>query len=359
MGTALGLAARGLGRVRPNPTVGCVLVNRGAVVGRGWTQPGGRPHAETEALGRAGAGAEGATAYVTLEPCSHHGKTPPCAEALVDAGIARAVVAVADPDPRVSGSGLARLRDAGVDVLTGVCEAEARALNAGFFSRVLRGRPHITLKTATSMDGRIAAHTGHSQWITGEPARARSHYLRAVHDAILVGSRTVMADDPALTCRLPGIANQSPVRVVVDSSLQTPLTARIVREARQVPTWFIVTAEGDKQRRQALEDAGVDIITVDKDANGYTDLEQGLKMLAERGINSVLVEGGGTVTASLLQAGLIDQVAWFHAPKVIGGDGIAAVAALGIDSVGEAPTFEMRSARYVGDDVLVSMTVRT
>lgn len=358
MRTALGLAARGLGRVWPNPAVGCVVVKDGAVVGRGWTQPGGRPHAETEAIRRAGVRTAGATAYVTLEPCSHHGQTPPCADALIDAGIARVVVATEDPDSRVSGQGLERLREAGIDVMTGVLEAEARTLNAGFFSRTLKGRPFVTLKTASSMDGRIATHAGHSQWITGTPARARSHYMRAVHDAILVGSRTVMADDPALTCRLPGIEDQSPVRIVVDSSLQTPLTAKLIREARQVPTWFIVTAEGDKQRRQALEDTGVEVITVDKDSNGYTDLKEGLEALAERGVNSVFVEGGGAVAASLLQAGLVDALAWFHAPKVIGGDGIAAIAALGIDTVADAPLFDLQSVRRVGEDVLVAMTVR-
>ncbi len=355
MRSALGLAARGLGRVWPNPAVGCVILNDGIVAGRGWTQPGGRPHAETEALRRAGPAAEGGTAYVTLEPCSHHGKTAPCADALIAAGIRRAVIATPDPDPRVSGSGIERLQAAGVDVDVGLLETEARRLNAGFMSRIERSRPKITVKAATSLDGRIAAHTGHSQWITGEQARRRAHFLRAIHDAILVGSRTVMVDDPMLTCRLPGIEGHSPVRIVLDSRLQTPLTAKVVRDAGKVPTWFIVTPEGDKQRRLALEAAGVEIIMVDQDPNGYTDLRQGLSVLADRGLTSVLVEGGGTVVASLLRAGYVDDVEWFHAPKIIGGDGVPSVVALGVDDVGQAPEFRVTGGRMVGRDWLVSM----
>src|SRR5689334_20006331 len=213
MRAALALARRGLGTVWPNPAVGCVIVSDGRVVGRGWTQPGGRPHGETEALRRAGEAARRATAYVSLEPCCHWGKTPPCVDALIAAGVRRVVVALEDPDPRVAGRGIARLRDAGVEVETGVCTEEAAEINAGFFCRLRLGRPLVTLKLATSLDGRIATRSGESQWITGPPARERSHLLRATHDAILVGTETVIADDPQLTCRLPGLADRSPVRV--------------------------------------------------------------------------------------------------------------------------------------------------
>ena len=208
MRAALALARRGLGRVAPNPAVGCILVRDGIVVGRGWTQPGGRPHAETEALRRAGAAAAGAVAYVTLEPCAHHGSTPPCADALIAAGVSRVVVAIEDPDPRVAGRGLARLTAAGISVETGVCADEAGRLNAGFLKRIEHGLPLVTLKLATSLDGKIATHAGESQWITGEDARARGHLLRAQTDAIMIGSGTAQIDNPLLTCRLPGLEDR-------------------------------------------------------------------------------------------------------------------------------------------------------
>lgn len=233
MGAALALARRGLGRVWPNPAVGCVIVKDGHVVGRGFTQSGGRPHAEPVALAMAGDAAQGADVYVSLEPCSHFGKTPPCADTLITAGVARVIAAAVDPDPRVSGRGLARLRDAGVDVVEGVRRDEAEALNAGFFSRVRTGRPLVTLKCATTLDGRIALSNGESKWITGPEARRRGHLLRCDHDAILIGSGTALADDPALTCRLPGLEGCSPVRVVMDGSLRLPVTSALVRSARQ------------------------------------------------------------------------------------------------------------------------------
>src|SRR5262245_12025323 len=272
MRAALGLAARGLGRTWPNPAVGCVLVREGRVVGRGWTQPGGRPHAETEALGRAGDAARGATAYVSLEPCSHTGKTPPCADALIAAGIGRVVAAVEDPDPRVSGRGLARLRDAGIAVTTGVCAAEADELNAGFFMRVKLGRPLVSLKLATSLDGRIATHTGDSRWITGEAARRRAHLLRATHDAILVGTGTALADDPALTCRLPGLGERSPVRVVLDRQLRLPAATKLLATAREVLTWIVTTAASDPVRRQLLVGMGAELIDVPVASDGRLSL---------------------------------------------------------------------------------------
>ncbi len=233
MQMALGPARRGLGAVWPNPAVGCVLVDaKGRVAGRGWTQPGGRPHAEAEALARAGAGAKGATAYVSLEPCSHTGETPPCAERLIEAGIKRAVIAISDPDERVAGSGIARLERAGMEVLTGVGAAAATEVNAGYLNRVEDGRPLVTLKVATTLDGRIATHAGESRWITGEVARGWAHFLRASHDAVMVGLGTAIADDPRLTCRLPGLEDRSQVRVVVDVRLRLTLSSQLVSGAR-------------------------------------------------------------------------------------------------------------------------------
>jgi diaminohydroxyphosphoribosylaminopyrimidine deaminase/5-amino-6-(5-phosphoribosylamino)uracil reductase len=362
MQAALALARRGLGRVWPNPAVGCVIARDGRVVGRGWTQPGGRPHAETEALVRAGAAAHGATAYVTLEPCCHWGRTPPCADALIIAGVRRVVVACEDPDPRVAGGGLARLRAAGLGVEIGLCAAEAAEINAGFFQRVRLGRPLVTLKLATSLDGRIATASGESRWITGEPARERAHLLRATHDAILAGTGTVIADDPQLTCRLPGLWQHSPVRVALDRQLRIPLTARLVAEARATPTWMVTLSSADPARQQALRDAGVIVIAAEPPADteraGLIDLTMALGLLGDRGITRLLVEGGGRLAAALLRAGLIDRLVWFHAPVLLGGDAVPAIAELGLDALAKAPAFERVSSEIVGDDVLTMFRVR-
>lgn len=351
MAVALGLARRGLGRVWPNPSVGCVIVKDGRVVGRGWTQPGGRPHAETEALRRAGAAARGATVYISLEPCAHHGKTPPCADALIDAGVARAVVAIEDPFRRVAGRGLERMRGAGIDVVTGVGHDAAAALNAGFFMRIGDARPLFTLKTASTLDGRIATHTGESQWITGEPARARGHALRASADAVMVGVGTALADDPRLDCRLPGLADRSPVRIVVDSRARLPLTSRLVRTARETPTWLLTLA-GQDARHRAFADAGIEVIEVAPDADGNLDLEVGAGALGDRGLTRVLVEGGGRLAAGLLRAGLVDRLVWFRAPRLIGGDGLPATEAFGVDRLDQAPAFRRIAVVEVGDDVM-------
>lgn len=356
MRAALGLARRGLGNVWPNPAVGCVIVKDGRVVGRGWTQPAGRPHAETEALARAGAAARGATAYVTLEPCSHWGRTPPCADALITAGISRVVAATEDVDPRVSGSGLARLREAGVAVESSLCAAEAADINAGFFQRVRDGRPLVTLKLATSLDGRIAMASGESRWITGPAARERGHLLRATHDAILAGTDTVIADDPELTCRLPGLEARSPVRIALDARLRVPLTARLIAGARQHPTWFVTPASGDPAGQHALRDAGVELILAQPDAAGRIDLADMLRCLGERGLTRLLVEGGGRLAAALLAVGLVDRLVWFHAPFLLGGDGLPAVAALGFDRLARMPRFERLSVETLGDDVVSTFT---
>lgn len=355
MRAALTLARRGLGRVWPNPAVGCVIAKNGIVLGRGWTQPGGRPHAEAEALKRAGRAAKGADAYVTLEPCCHHGKTPPCTDALIAAGIRRAIVAIEDSDPRVAGKGLAALRNAGIDVAVGVGADEAAELNAGFFSTIHRGRPLVTLKLATSLDGKLAVASGESRWITGETARARSHLLRANHDAVMVGSGTVIADDPELTCRLPGLTDRSPVRVVIDGGLRVPLTARVVADAKRAPTWFVVRHGIAGERRAALAGCGVDVIDVSPMAGGETDLAAALGALAKKGVTRVLVEGGATLAAALVRADLVDRIAWFRAPSLIGGDGLSALSALGVAAPGQAPRFVRVGIESVGEDVLETL----
>lgn len=356
MQAALTLARRGLGTVWPNPTVGCVLVKDGDVVGRGWTQPGGRPHGETEALARAGAHAQGATAYVSLEPCAHHGKTPPCADALVAAGIARAIVAIEDPDPRVSGRGLAALRAAGVAVETGLCAAEAAEINAGFLTRLSQGRPLVTLKLASTLDGKIATSAGESRWITGEIARQRAHLLRATHDAVMVGANTVIADDPLLTCRLPGLEGRNPVRIVVDGSLRIPLTAKLVAEARSVPTWIIHRPSADPARRQVFADCGVTLIEAPISASSETDLVAAFHELGKRGLTRVLVEGGARLAGALCEADLVDRLAWFHAPLLLGGDGLPAIEAFGVKELKAAPRFKRLETEALGEDLLETLT---
>ena len=351
MNTALGLARRGLGSVWPNPAVGCVLVRDGTVVGRGWTQPGGRPHAETEALARAGSRARGATAYVSLEPCDHHGQTPPCTDALIAAGVARCVVACEDPDPRVSGTGLAHLRAAGIAVTTGVGAAQARSLNHGFFLRLAHDRPLVTLKLATSLDGRVATHRGLSQWITGDTARAWGHGLRARHDAIMVGHGTAQTDDPELTCRLPGLGSRSPVRVVADSRLQLSLTSRLVQGARRVPLWLCCRPDADHDRAQVFAQCGVSLLRIAPDPSGSIDVRLTLAALARQGITRVLVEGGSRLAGSLLRTGLVDRLEWFRAPCLIGSDGIAAVAAFGVDSLDLMARFDCLGIRRAGEDL--------
>jgi diaminohydroxyphosphoribosylaminopyrimidine deaminase / 5-amino-6-(5-phosphoribosylamino)uracil reductase len=352
MRAALALARRGLGQVWPNPAVGCVIVKDGRVVGRGWTQKGGRPHAETEALARAGEAAKGATAYVGLEPCSHHGKTPPCADALIAAGVTRVVTAVEDPDPRVSGAGVARLRASGIVVDTGLCAAEAEELNAGFFCRVKRGRPLVTLKLATSLDGRIATAGGESRWITGEAARERAHLLRATHDAVLVGTGTALTDDPQLTCRLPGLEDHSPVRIVIDRTLRLPFTLRMFAEAGRVPTWLVTLSGSDAARQAALRAQGVEIVATGPDADDGADLSVMLRTLGDKGLTRLLVEGGGALAASLLRAELVDRLVWMRAPLALGGDGIPAIGALGFTELAAAPCFELLSSEIVGGDLV-------
>lgn len=352
MRAALALAARGLGRVWPNPAVGCVIVRDGTVVGRGWTQEGGRPHAETEALTRAGDAARGATAYVSLEPCAHHGKTPPCAEALVAAGVARVVTALEDPDPRVSGRGIATLRAAGIAVEVGACAQDSADLNAGFFMRVQRGRPLVALKLATSLDGRIATRTGDSKWITGDAARRRAHLLRATHDAILIGAGTALADDPELTCRLPGLGSRSPVRVVLDRHLRLPAGARLFADTAKAPTWVVCSPAAATTRRDVLQRQGVTIVDVSDDAGGKTSLPDLLKALGDRGLTRLLVEGGSAVAASFIRQDLVDRISWFRSAAIIGGDGMPAAATLGIERLSDSKRFERVAVELLDADLL-------
>ena len=358
MRAALALARRGLGTVGPNPAVGCVIVKQGRVVGRGWTQSGGRPHGETEALRRAGEAARGAAAYVSLEPCCHWGRTPPCVDALITAGVQRAVVALEDPDPRVAGEGMRRLRAAGLDVEVGLCAEEAAEVNVGFLSRLRLGRPLVTLKFATSLDGRIATASGESQWISGPPARERAHALRASHDAIMVGTGTAVVDDPQLTCRLPGLDHRSPVRVVIDRHLRIPPTARLIADAHQVPTWVLTLRSADPDRRAAFLANRVTLIDVDHDSTGQVDLAAALGVLGERGITRLLVEGGAGLAAAFFRARLVDRLVWVHAPLAIGGDGIPAIAGLDLSALAHAPAFERLSTETIGDDVLTTFSVR-
>jgi len=355
MRAALALARRGLGNVWPNPSVGCVLVRDGRVVGRGTTAPGGRPHAETATLAQAGDQARGATAYVTLEPCSHHGRTPPCADALAAAGVARAVVACGDPDPRVDGRGIAALREAGVEVTIGLMAEEARSLQAGFLTRVGLGRPMVTLKLASTLDGRIATRTGESQWITGAEARRAAHALRGQHDAVLAGVGTVEADDPELTCRIPGYRKTSDLRIVVDSRLRAPVSARVVATAAAVPSWFLHRADADAGRAGALQAAGVRLIEV-AGGDAGVDLAAAMQALGAAGLTRVLVEGGAQIAGGLLRAGLVDRIAWFHAPAVMGGDGWPAAQAFGTGPLNGMPRFRRVDCRPVGDDMLSEFT---
>ncbi len=352
MRAALALAARRLGETWPNPAVGCVIVSAdGRVVGRGATAPGGRPHAETIALAMAGAAARGASVYVTLEPCSHVGHTPPCTTALIEAGVGRVVIGLRDPDPRVNGAGIAALGAAGIAVSEGVLRDEATDLLAGFASRIGRGRPLVTLKLATTLDGRIATRSGESQWITGEPARRAAHALRGRHDAVMVGIGTLLADDPRLTCRLPGYRARPLARIIADSHLRTRLTASVVSTIDLAPVWFLVHDRADAARRRVFADLGARLFPLPRAETGI-DLAAGLQALGQAGITRLLVEGGAQLAAALLRDDLVDRLAWFHAPSVMGGDGWPAAQGFGVASLAALPRFARRAVTLFGEDVL-------
>lgn len=350
MALALSLGRRGQGRCWPNPAVGCVIVKDGRIIGRGTTQPGGRPHAEPVALAQAGAAARGATAYVTLEPCSHHGKTPPCCEALIAAGVARVVAAVEDSDPRVSGQGFAMLRAAGIEVTTGVLAEEAERDLEGFFLKVEQGRPFVTLKLASSFDGRIATGSGQSKWITGPEARRVVHAMRARHDAVLVGAGTARADDPSLTVRDLGIEHQ-PVRVVASRHLDLPLLSQLARSAKDVPLWLCHGQGADSERVRAWEGLGARLLPCG--IHGVQiDPGDMLRQLGGAGLTSVFCEGGSALAATLLAHDLVDELVGFSAGVTIGAEGLPSVGALGIGNLAEAPRFTLQETRAIGPDIL-------
>jgi diaminohydroxyphosphoribosylaminopyrimidine deaminase / 5-amino-6-(5-phosphoribosylamino)uracil reductase len=336
MALALALGRRGLGNTWPNPSVGAVLVRpdggQPVIVGRGWTQPGGRPHAEIEALRRAGAAARGATLYVTLEPCSHHGKTPPCADAIVAAGVARVVSALEDPNPEVAGQGHGRLRAAGIAVDVGLGAEQARRDHTGHLRRMRDGRPHVTLKLAVSADHKAGSVGRRPAAITGEAARARVHRMRAMNDAILVGIGTVLADDPQLTCRLPGMEALSPVRVVLDGRLRLPPVSALAKSARATAVWVVAAPDAPAGAERALRGLGVDVLRAPAQA-GRLDLAAVLRILAERGITRLMVEGGPTVAAAFVGADLVDAAALFRSPKTIGSDGIDALEGMRLETM--------------------------
>jgi len=357
MRQALSIARYAMGRTSPNPMVGAVIVSAGRVVGQGWHRLAGTPHAEINALQQAGDLARDATMYVTLEPCSHYGRTPPCADAVIAAGIKKIVVAMNDPNPLVAGRGLAKIREAGIEVVEGVLAAEAATLNEIFIKHISTQMPFVVLKSAMSLDGKIAAYTGHSQWITGPESRERVHKLRDCYDAILVGIGTVLADNPNLTTRLSP-KGKNPIRIIVDSMARTPLDAHVVTDGL-APTIIIVTSKAPNDRIQALCACdGVEVLVGSQKQSGV-DLRQLFKTLAGRNITSIFIEGGGSINASLLAENLVDKIYWFIAPKIIGGqEARGPVGGQGVSDVNEAYLFEDMNVELSGQDILISAYMR-
>jgi diaminohydroxyphosphoribosylaminopyrimidine deaminase/5-amino-6-(5-phosphoribosylamino)uracil reductase len=355
MDLALALGRRGLGNAWPNPAVGAVVVDAAGdvpvIVGRGWTQPGGRPHAEVEALARAGSRARGGTLYVTLEPCSHHGQTPPCADAIIAAGITRVVSAIEDPNPEVAGEGHARLRAHGIAVEVGLREVEAGRAHAGHFRRVRDGRPHVTLKLALSADGKVGLSGRRPAAITGERARARVHLMRAMNDAILIGIGTALADDPQLNSRLPGAEARSPMRVVLDTALRLPESSVLVQTAAHTPIWVFAGTDADAEAERRLARHGVEVLRVPATA-GRIDLSTMLHVLGRRGITRLMVEGGPILAAALLAADLVDEAAIFRSDVTIGSNGLDALEGLALSAVTASPRFVPRGVEAVGEDRL-------
>lgn len=354
MARALELAARGVGRTFPNPPVGAVLVRGGRIVGEGFHARAGGPHAEVAALRAAGGRAEGATLYVTLEPCTIHGRTPPCADMLLPLGLARVVVATRDPNPRVHGRGIAKLRRAGIPVVVGPGRTESETLIAPFATRMRQGRPLVVLKLATSLDGRIAARGGDARWITGDVARRVAHGLRDTCDAVLVGAGTVRSDDPQLTCRIPG--GRDPIRVVLaGAALDLPPRAQLLRPGGP-PTWIVAPRDAAPGRVAALQRRGIEVLLV-AGRGGHVWLPAALRALAGRGLTSVLVEGGAGVAAAVLRAGVVDRLVLFVAPLLLGGDGVPAVGTLGIRRVRDALRTGTLAVARAGQDLVIDTTL--
>lgn len=353
MARALRLAERGVYTTDPNPRVGCVLVREGEIVGEGWHQRAGGPHAEVVALRGAGERARGATAYVTLEPCSHHGRTPPCAEGLIEAGVRRVVAAMEDPNPRVSGRGLALLEQAGIEVSCGLLEHDAEGLNHGFVKRMRSGRPYVRSKLAMSLDGRTALASGESRWITGDAARRDVHRLRARSSAVVTGIGTLLADDPALTVRLgEGFDLEPPARVILDSRLRAPADAQIFRLPGRA---LIITGEAKPVARQRLADAGVEVVEVGTDTAGRPDLDEVVNALGRMEFNEVLFEAGAILNGALMAAGVADEWIVYLAPCVLGDDGRGLFRLPGFACMADRPELEIQDVRQVGKDLRLTL----
>jgi diaminohydroxyphosphoribosylaminopyrimidine deaminase/5-amino-6-(5-phosphoribosylamino)uracil reductase len=353
MQQALELAAKGRGWTSPNPMVGAVVVKDDRIVGQGYHQRAGGPHAEVNAIDDAGDRARGATLYVTLEPCNHFGRTPPCTRKILDAGIRRLVVAMGDPNPGVQGGGNAYLKDQGLDVTTGICEKEARTLNEGFIAWVTTGRPFVIVKCAATLDGRIATRTGDSRWVTGPASRQFVHGLRHAVDGIMVGVETVKKDDPRLTTRLDGATGSDPTRIILDTHVSIPLTARMLHQASDAPTWVVCGQLAPADRRTALENAGARVVPAAL-KSGRIDLSALMKQLGAMGITSLLIEGGGTVIGSAFAAGIVDKICFFYAPKILGGDdGIPICRGAGPQSMQQSiPIHDLSVFRFDADVML-------
>ena len=350
MSIALALGRRGLGRTWPNPSVGCVIVREGQIVGTGCTGDGGRPHAEVIALRQAGSLAKGATAYVTLEPCSHYGETPPCSQTMIDAGIYRVVGAMNDKDPRVDGQGFEMLRHAGVEVATGVACEEAEEDHRGFFKRIMKNCPYITLKMAASFDGHIATASGQSQWITAPPARRFVHALRARHDAVMVGGGTVRSDNPMLNVRGLGIDHKT-VRVIVTRKLDLPKESALAESITELPLWLCHGPDAPDERIQFWGALGAQLIACRLKAQ-MIDVAHMMQGLANQGLTRVFCEGGGALAASLIDAQCVDELIGFNAGLVIGAEGQPSIAALGIENLFEAPRFTLKTIQKIGPDIM-------
>ena len=347
MSQALRLAEQGLYSTTPNPRVGCVIVRDEQIVGSGWHEKAGQPHAEINALADAGAAARGATAYITLEPCGHHGRTPPCADALIAAGIARVVIAMEDPNPLVSGRGCALLQQAGISIQTGLMQAEAYALNAGFVSRMTRKKPWVRLKIAASLDGKTALNNGTSQWITGEAARQDGHRWRARSCAVMTGIGTVESDNPQLTVR-HAETNRQPKKIVVDSRLAIPLAARVLQNGEET---FIFTAQtGNREKKAALSQLNAQVMVL-PNASGRVDLQRMMAALADLGINEVLVEAGGRLNGALVAAGLVDELIIYLAPHLIGDDARGMIALPELTGLEDKKPLKIQDIRMIGQDI--------
>lgn len=358
MKRALELAARATGRTSPNPLVGAVVVKGEVIVGEGYHHQAGTPHAEVHALAQAGQSAQGATLYVTLEPCNHQGLTPPCTRAVIAAGIKRCVVAMEDPNPLVSGRGLTTLAEAGIAIETGLLQAEAEKQNEVFLKYITSGLPFVTLKTAMTLDGKIASKSGDSRWITSEAARQRVHEMRDQADAIMVGIGTVLADDPRLNTRLSDRQGRDPVRLIIDGRLELPLHSQIVASSIKQQTLVFTAASADRSKARQLEQSGLEVITVDGAADDL-NLEQVLQTAAHRKLSSVLVEGGGGINASLLKYGLVDKICWFIAPKIIGGSTAPSpVEGVGWETMAQALKVEDMQVNCIGPDIMISGYVK-